>query len=126
MKGRLRPVPPRQERQTCQRPHRPLAVEIRTPASRQRERVGAAVEEPVVGADRNLDPGRSKVALFARTEIEAVRAIGISERRHRPIQQAGQLRMVIDRTFPLAEAAAALRYLMSGRPVGRVVITVDT
>ena len=39
--------------------------------------------------------------------------------------EAGQLRMVIDRTFPLAEAAAALRYLMSGRPVGRVVITVD-
>jgi hypothetical protein len=55
------------------------------------ERVGAAAEEPVVGADRNLDTGRSKVALFARTEIEAARAIGVGERRHRAIQQAGQL-----------------------------------
>ena len=35
------------------------------------------------------------------------------------------LRIVVDRTFPLEEAAAALRYLVSGQPVGRVVITVD-
>ena len=39
--------------------------------------------------------------------------------------ETGQLRIVVDRTFPLAEAAAALRYLVSGQPVGRVVITVD-
>ena len=39
--------------------------------------------------------------------------------------ETGQLRMVIDRTFPLAQAAAALRYLVSGQPVGRVVIVVD-
>jgi hypothetical protein len=32
---------------------------------------------------------------------------------------------VIDRTFPLAETAAALRYLVSGQPVGRVVIVID-
>ena len=36
----------------------------------------------------------------------------------------GQLRIVIDRTFPLAETAAALRHLMSGQPVGRVVVVV--
>jgi NADPH:quinone reductase-like Zn-dependent oxidoreductase len=39
--------------------------------------------------------------------------------------ESGQLRMVIDRTFPLAETAAALRYLVSGQPVGRVVIVID-
>ena len=39
--------------------------------------------------------------------------------------ETGQLRIVVDRTFPLEETAAALRYLMSGQPVGRVVITVD-
>jgi NADPH:quinone reductase-like Zn-dependent oxidoreductase len=39
--------------------------------------------------------------------------------------ETGQLRMVIDRTFPLAETAAALRYLVSGQPVGRVVIVID-
>jgi NADPH:quinone reductase-like Zn-dependent oxidoreductase len=37
----------------------------------------------------------------------------------------GKLRIVVDRTFPLEEAAAALGYLVSGQAVGRVVITVD-
>jgi NADPH:quinone reductase-like Zn-dependent oxidoreductase len=39
--------------------------------------------------------------------------------------ETGQLRIVVDRTFPLSETAAALRYLVSGRPVGRVVIVID-
>jgi NADPH:quinone reductase-like Zn-dependent oxidoreductase len=39
--------------------------------------------------------------------------------------EAGDLRITIDRTFPLAEAPAALRHLVSGRAVGRVVVTVD-
>jgi NADPH:quinone reductase-like Zn-dependent oxidoreductase len=39
--------------------------------------------------------------------------------------ETGELRIVVDRTFPLEEASAALRYLVSGRPVGRVVVTVD-
>lgn len=38
--------------------------------------------------------------------------------------ETGKLRVVIDRTFPLAEAPEALRYLVSGQPVGRVVILV--
>jgi NADPH:quinone reductase-like Zn-dependent oxidoreductase len=37
----------------------------------------------------------------------------------------GQLRIVIDRTFPLAETAAALRHLASGEAVGRVVVVID-
>jgi NADPH:quinone reductase-like Zn-dependent oxidoreductase len=37
---------------------------------------------------------------------------------------AGQLTPVIARTYPLAEAAAALRYLMDGEPRGRVILTV--
>lgn len=36
---------------------------------------------------------------------------------------SGRLTAVVDRTFPLAEAAAALRYLMDGEPRGRVVLT---
>jgi NADPH:quinone reductase-like Zn-dependent oxidoreductase len=39
--------------------------------------------------------------------------------------ETGQLRIVVDRAFPLDEAAGALRYLVSGQPVGRVVISVD-
>jgi NADPH:quinone reductase-like Zn-dependent oxidoreductase len=38
--------------------------------------------------------------------------------------EAGELTPVIDRTFPLAEAAAAIRYLADGEPVGRVILIV--
>lgn len=37
---------------------------------------------------------------------------------------SGQLTPVIARTYPLAEAPAALRYLMDGEPHGRVILTV--
>jgi NADPH:quinone reductase-like Zn-dependent oxidoreductase len=37
---------------------------------------------------------------------------------------AGRLTPVIDRTFPLEEAAAALRHLTDGAPLGRIVLTV--
>ena len=36
--------------------------------------------------------------------------------------ETGELRMVIDRAFPLAETTAALRHLASGQAVGRVVV----
>lgn len=38
--------------------------------------------------------------------------------------EAGELSPVIARTFPLAEAGAALRHLTDGEPLGRVVLTV--
>ncbi|HEU4337889.1 MAG TPA: NAD(P)-dependent alcohol dehydrogenase [Nocardioides sp.] len=38
---------------------------------------------------------------------------------------SGQLRVVVDRTFPLDQAPQALRHLMSGQSVGRVVLTID-
>jgi NADPH:quinone reductase-like Zn-dependent oxidoreductase len=38
--------------------------------------------------------------------------------------QAGQVKPVIDRTFPLAEAASAIRYMEEGCARGKVVITV--
>lgn len=38
--------------------------------------------------------------------------------------EAGQLTQVIDRTYPLSEAGAAIAYLASGEPVGRVLLTV--
>src|SRR6202023_1324350 len=38
-----------------------------------------------------------------------------------PLLQSGAIKPIVARTFPLAEAAAALRYLVEGRPFGRVV-----
>jgi NADPH:quinone reductase-like Zn-dependent oxidoreductase len=41
----------------------------------------------------------------------------------RKFLEAGKITPVIDRTFPLGEAAQALRYLQSGNVLGRVIIT---
>jgi NADPH:quinone reductase-like Zn-dependent oxidoreductase len=38
--------------------------------------------------------------------------------------EAGQLKPVIDRTYPLSEAAEALRYVGAGHTRGKVVVTV--
>ncbi len=40
-----------------------------------------------------------------------------------PLLQSGAIKPIVAKTFPLAEAAAALRYLVEGRPFGRVVLT---
>jgi NADPH2:quinone reductase len=37
--------------------------------------------------------------------------------------QSGAIKPIVAKTFPLAEAAEALRYLVEGRPFGRVVLT---
>jgi NADPH:quinone reductase len=38
--------------------------------------------------------------------------------------QSGAINPILAKTFPLAEAADALRYLVEGRPFGRVVVTI--
>ncbi len=38
--------------------------------------------------------------------------------------QSRAVRPIVAKTFPLAEAAEALRYLVEGRPFGRVVLTI--
>ncbi|MFD9903739.1 NAD(P)-dependent alcohol dehydrogenase [Streptomyces sp. NPDC059063] len=42
------------------------------------------------------------------------------------LAEAGALAPVVDRTYPLAEAAAAVRHLESGHPRGKLVLTVVT
>ena len=37
--------------------------------------------------------------------------------------RSGAIKPIVAKTFPLAEAADALRYLVEGRPFGRVVLT---
>jgi NADPH2:quinone reductase len=41
-----------------------------------------------------------------------------------PLLQSGAIKPTVAKTFPLAEAADALRYLVEGRPFGRVVLTI--
>ena len=38
--------------------------------------------------------------------------------------QSGAIKPIVAKTFPLAEAANALRYLVEGRPFGRVVLSI--
>src|SRR6202043_2816696 len=41
-----------------------------------------------------------------------------------PLLQSGAVKSIVAKTFPLPEAADALRYLVEGRPFGRVVLTI--
>src|SRR6202795_4271842 len=41
-----------------------------------------------------------------------------------PLLRSGAIKPIVAKTFPLAEAADALRFLVEGRPFGRVVLTV--
>ena len=43
----------------------------------------------------------------------------------RELIESGKLRPVIDRTYPLAETAEAVRYLGTGQARAKVVVTVD-
>jgi len=55
--------------------------------------------------------------LFAQPQADAWNAI-VS------LLQSGAIKPIVAKTFPLAEAADALRYLVEGRPFGRVVLTI--
>jgi NADPH:quinone reductase len=41
-----------------------------------------------------------------------------------PLLQSGAIKPIVAKTFPLAEAADALRYLVEGRPFGRFALTI--
>jgi NADPH2:quinone reductase len=41
-----------------------------------------------------------------------------------PLLRSGAVKPIVARTFPLSEAADALRYLVEGRPFGRIILTI--
>jgi NADPH:quinone reductase-like Zn-dependent oxidoreductase len=41
------------------------------------------------------------------------------------LMAAGKVKPVVDRSFPLSEAAAAVRYLEAGHARGKVIVTVE-
>jgi NADPH:quinone reductase-like Zn-dependent oxidoreductase len=56
--------------------------------------------------------------LFMRASGEQLAAIGA-------LVDAGKIRPIIDRTYPLAQAKEALAYVEAGRAVGKVVLDLD-
>src|SRR5579863_3085546 len=84
--------------------------------------VGAAGREPMVVDVGNMMGGnRSLTGVFLGAEIGSDRVYNMIQQR---IDEAarGELKVVIDRTFPLSEAAAAHAYIESRQAVGRVLL----
>ncbi len=84
--------------------------------------VGAAGREPMTVDVSPLMPGnRSLTGVFLGAEIGTERGHNMIQRL---IEEAarGELKVVIDRTFPLSEAAAAHAYIESRQAVGRVLL----
>jgi NADPH2:quinone reductase len=84
--------------------------------------VGSAGRDPQLLDARSLGPGnQSLTGVFLGAEIATDRAqtmIG----RHVDDVAAGRLRVLVDRTFPLSEAAAAHAYVESRAAFGRVLL----
>jgi NADPH:quinone reductase len=84
--------------------------------------VGAAGREPMTVDVSPLMPGnRSLTGVFLGAEIGTERGHNMIQRL---IEEAarGELKVVIDRTFPLSEAGAAHAYIESRQAVGRVLL----
>ena len=84
--------------------------------------VGAAGREPMTIDVSSLMAGnRSLSGVFLGAEIATDRAHNMIQRL---IEEAakGEFKVVIDRTFPLSEAAAAHAYIESRQAVGRVLL----
>jgi putative PIG3 family NAD(P)H quinone oxidoreductase len=82
---------------------------------------GGALEVPV----RQLMMKRALITgstLRPRSADEKARLAGAVERVVWPWIASGKVRAIVDRTFPLAEAAAAHAYLESGSHVGKIVL----
>jgi NADPH:quinone reductase-like Zn-dependent oxidoreductase len=65
----------------------------------------------------NLFVGQSLLTFFAKINPDDLSLLGES-------MASGELKTVIDRTYPLSEAPEAMRYLEAGHAQGKVVITV--
>ena len=69
-------------------------------------------------------------ALLSRMGGQQLGLMGSAQARHhdlltlKALLETGRVKPVIDRTYPLAEGAAAIRYLETGRARGKVIITI--
>jgi NADPH:quinone reductase-like Zn-dependent oxidoreductase len=107
----------------------------RRPISRLRQRLTETGTLVIVGGEG----GGAWLGGFERNLLAPLRAVGskqkliglmFEERQQdlltlKDLAESGQLKPVIDRTYPLAEAPAAIRYLEAGHARGKVVVTVN-
>jgi len=78
---------------------------------------GGFIERLLGAAILSAFSSQKLIGLSSKTSQEALQAL-------REVIEAGHLTPVIDRTYPLAEAPAAIRYLTGGHASGKVVVTV--
>jgi NADPH:quinone reductase-like Zn-dependent oxidoreductase len=66
------------------------------------------------------------LSLFIRQKLRSIsgKVCDSDLQQLRELTEAGKITPVVDRTFPLAEAAEAVRYLAQGHSKGKVIITV--
>jgi NADPH2:quinone reductase len=84
--------------------------------------VGAAGREPMtVDVSSLMGGNRSLSGVFLGAEIGGERAYNNIQRLINDAAR-GELKVVIDKTFPLSEAAAAHAYIESRQAVGRVLL----
>jgi NADPH:quinone reductase-like Zn-dependent oxidoreductase len=68
----------------------------------------------VIGSVLRSQPLENKIAITQRFR-----------ERWLPLLESGAIRPIIDTTFPLAEAAAAHRYMEENRNVGKIMLVVE-
>ena len=80
--------------------------------------------------NRGVDPGKLSEMNRSLTGVFFGGALMIEPKRGRPLVEglindvnSGELKVVIDKTYPLSEAAAAHAYIESRKAFGRVVMT---
>jgi NADPH:quinone reductase len=84
--------------------------------------VGRAGREPMTVDVQSLMAGnRSLTGVFLGAEIATDRAYNNIQRLMNDVAK-GELKVIIDKTFPLSEAAAAHAYIESRKAVGRVLL----
>jgi NADPH:quinone reductase-like Zn-dependent oxidoreductase len=87
---------------------------------------GGHADAPVLGGlDRLLRAGLLSMVVGQRLRGVMARENAGDLDELRRLIEAGSVTPVIDRTYPLADAADAMRYLAQGHPAGKVVVTVS-